>query len=316
MPVKGFSIPLLDKETNRLHFPGGEFLMDYIVSELQAKTNARLKIYPSQTVLQICSKAIFPTGNWEPVESPYETLTSSQQGDNQSQSEPSTHERKTPQSKKDSASTNPQAKQSAQARARRAVYDIALLNPWDWMFTWTLDPQKVDRYDPDEVYRYLKPALSNLHQRKGFVYLLVPEYHTLKPGEKRPGIHFHGLCRFDSVKLERATKRGKPRFDKHGKPVYNMTDWPYGWSTVVPLDEDCQKVAAYIAKYITKQPDKILGKYYLSSRDLVKEPKIIPLLQGVDYLAFRNDDKLMSGVQQEINLFSDVYLLSETIKRK
>lgn len=290
--------------------------MDYIVSELQAKTNARLKIYPSQTVLQICSKAIFPTGNWEPVESPYETLTSSQQGDNQSQSEPSTHERKTPQSKKDSASTNPQAKQSAQARARRAVYDIALLNPWDWMFTWTLDPQKVDRYDPDEVYRYLKPALSNLHQRKGFVYLLVPEYHTLKPGEKRPGIHFHGLCRFDSVKLERATKRGKPRFDKHGKPVYNMTDWPYGWSTVVPLDEDCQKVAAYIAKYITKQPDKILGKYYLSSRDLVKEPKIIPLLQGVDYLAFRNDDKLMSGVQQEINLFSDVYLLSETIKRK
>lgn len=290
--------------------------MDYIVSELQAKTNARLKIYPSQTVLQICSKAIFPTGNWEPVESPYETLTSSQQGDNQSQSEPSTHERKTPQSKKDSASTNPQAKQSAQARARRAVYDIALLNPWDWMFTWTLDPQKVDRYDPDEVCRYLKPALSNLHQRKGFVYLLVPEYHTLKPGEKRPGIHFHGLCRFDSVKLERATKRGKPRFDKHGKPVYNMTDWPYGWSTVVPLDEDCQKVAAYIAKYITKQPDKILGKYYLSSRDLVKEPKIIPLLQGVDYLAFRNDDKLMSGVQQEINLFSDVYLLSETIKRK
>ena len=173
----------------------------------------------------------------------------------------------------------------------------------------------MDRYDPDEVYRYLKPALSNLHQRKGFIYLLVPEYHKLKPGEKSPGIHFHGLCRFDSIKLERAMKRGKPRFDNHGRPVYNMTDWPYGWSTVVPLDEDCQKVAAYIAKYITKQPYKILGKYYLCSRILVKKPKIIPLLDGADYLAYRDDDKLMSGVQQEINLYSDVYLLSEIIER-
>lgn len=289
--------------------------MQYIVSEMHTKTNARLKIYPSHTVLQICSKAIFSTGNWEPVELHHETSSQMLSDEKKTQPEPSSHKRKTPQSRKESAPTNPQAKQSAQARARRAVYDIALLNEWDWMFTWTLDPQKVDRHDPDEVYRYLKPALSNLHQRKGFIYLLVPEFHKLKPGEKRPGIHFHGLCRFDSVKLERATKRGKPRFDQHGRPVYNMTDWPYGWSTVVPLDEDCQKVAAYITKYITKQSDKILGKYYLSSRDLVKKPKIIPLLQGMDYLAYRDDDKLMAGVQQEINLFSDVYLLSEIIER-
>ena len=289
--------------------------MQHIVSEFQTKTNARLKIYPTQTVLQVCSKAIFSTGNWEAVESHREVLTQSQPGENQSQSETSTHKCKTSQNKKDSVSINLQAKQSAQARAQRAIYDIALLNPWDWMFSWTLDPQKVDRYDPNEVYRFLKPALSNLHQRKGFVYLLVPEYHKLKPGEKRPGIHFHGLCRFDSVKLERAMKSGKPRFDKHGRPVYNMTDWPYGWSTVVPLDDDSQKVAAYIAKYITKQPDKILGKYYLCSRDLVKKPTIIPLVDGVDYLAYRDDDKLMAGIQQEINLFNDVYLLSEIIER-
>lgn len=311
----GFSIPLLDYGTNRLHLSGGDYQMQYIVSELQAKTNARLKVYPSQTVLQICSKPIFSTGNWEPVESHHETSSQMLSDEKKTQMEPSTHKRKTLKSEKNSAPTNLQAKQSAQARARRAVYDIALLNLWDWMFTWTLDPQKVDRYDPDEVYRYLKPALSNLHQRKGFVYLLVPEYHKIKQGEKRPGIHFHGLCRFDSIKLKRATKRGKPRFDKNGRPVYNMTDWPYGWSTVVPLDDDFRKVAAYIAKYITKQPDKILGKYYLCSRDLIKNPKVIPIVDGLNYTAFRDDDKLMAGVQQEINLFSDVYLLSETIER-
>lgn len=289
--------------------------MSYIVSEFQAKTNARLKVYPSQTVLQICSKAIFPTGNWEPVESNREILTQYLLDEKHIQQEPSSHKCKSFHTQKESASTNLQAKQSSQARARRAVYDIALLNDWEWMFTWTLDPQKVNRHDPDEVYRYLKPALSNLSQRKGFIYLLVPEFHKLKQGEKRPGIHFHGLCRFKSIKLTRATKRGKPRFDKHGRAVYNMTEWPYGWSTVVPLDDDSQKVAAYIAKYITKQSTKILGKYYLSSRDLVKKPKIIPLLDGADYLAYRDDDKLMSGVQQEVNLYSDVYLLSEIIER-
>ena len=289
--------------------------MNYIVSEFQTKTNARLKVYPSQTVLQICSKAIFPTANWEPVESHHLISTQSLSADEYSQTKLPTHERKTLQKEKEPKSPNLQAKQSAQARARRAVYDIALLNDWEWMFTWTLDPQKVDRHDPDEVYRYLKPALSNLHLRKGFIYLLVPEYHKLKHGEKRPGIHFHGLCRFDSIKLERAMKRGKPRFDKHGRAVYNMIDWPYGWSTVVPLENDSQKVATYISKYITKQSNKILGKYYLSSRDLVKKPKIIPLLDGADYLVYRDDNKLMSGVQQEINLYSDVYLLSEIIER-
>lgn len=289
--------------------------MQYIVSELQAKTNARLKIYPSQTVLQICSKAIFPTGNWEPIESHHQASSHMLSDEKKNQLEPSTHMPKTVQTKKETATMNSQAKLSAQARARRAVYDIALLNDWEWMFTWTLDPKKLDRHDRNEVYRYLRPALSNLSQRKGFIYLLVPEYHKLKQGEKRPGIHVHGLCRFDSIKLERAMKRGKPRFDKQGRAVYNMTEWPYGWSTVVPLDNDSQKVAAYIAKYITKQSNKILGKYYLSSRDLVKKPKIIPLLDGADYLAYRDDDKLMSGVQQEVNLYSDVYLLSEIIER-
>lgn len=289
--------------------------MQYIVSELQAKTNARLKIYPTQTLLQVCSKAIFPTANWEPVESHHINSTQLLSADEHSQTKLSTHERKASQKEKESKAPNLQAKQSSQARARRAVYDIALLNEWDWMFTWTLDPQKVDRHDPNEVYRYLKPALSNLHQRKDFVYLLVPEYHKLKSGEKRPGIHFHGLCRFESINLKRATKRGKPRFDGHGRPVYNMTDWPYGWSTVVPLENNYHKVAAYIAKYITKQPDKILGKYYLSSRDLVKKPKIIPLTGGVSYTAYRDDDKLMAGLQQEVNLYNNVYLISEVIER-
>ena len=289
------------------------------------KTNARLKLYPSQTVFQICSRAIFNTEQHS-----IKQLETRQKSDSEhieqdkafnsdeNNSSEDEHKQTTESTLIDNVVIQQkqlESKQSAQARARRAVYDIALLNDWDWMFTWTLDPKKVNRYDSDEVYRYLKPALSNLTQRKGFVYLLVPEYHKLKEGETRPAIHFHGLCKFNKIKLVRAKKKGKPRFDRHGRPVYNMSDWPYGWSTVVPLDGDKQAVAAYIAKYISKQSDKILGKYYLCSRSLVKKPDIIPLIDNFEYEAFRDDDKLMTGKQSEFNLYGDVYLLSEIIKR-
>lgn len=288
------------------------------------KTNARLKLYPSQTVFQICSRAIFNTEQHSikqlETRQKADSELSEQSKDSNSSSKKLADEHN--QAKESTLIDNAviqqkqlESKQSAQARARRAVYDIALLNDWDWMFTWTLDPKKVNRYEPDEVYRYLKPALSNLTQRKGFVYLLVPEYHKLKEGETRPAIHFHGLCKFNKIKLVRAKKKGKPRFDKQGRPVYNMVDWPYGWSTVVPLDGDKQAVAAYIAKYISKQSDKILGKYYLCSRSLVKKPDIIPLIDKFEYESFRDDEKLMTGKQSEFNLYGDVYLLSETIKR-
>lgn len=288
------------------------------------KTNARLKLYPSQTVFQICSRAIFNTE--QNVQKPLKTCQKSDSELCEQRKEPNSdgkklsdeHDQPRESTLLDDAIIRQkqlESKQSAQARARRAVYDIALLNDWDWMFTWTLDPKKVNRYEPDEVYRYLKPALSNLTQRKGFVYLLVPEFHKLKEGETRPAIHFHGLCKFEKIKLVRSKKKGKPRFDKHGRPVYNMIDWPYGWSTVVPLDGDNQAVAVYIAKYISKQSDKILGKYYLCSRSLVKKPDIIPLIDKFEYESFRDDEKLMTGEQSEFNLYGNVFLLSETIKR-
>lgn len=289
------------------------------------KTNARLKLYPSQTVFQICSRPIFNTeqNSSKPLKTRKKSDSEHTEQDKvfnsyENNSAEDEHRRTIESTLIDNAVIQQkmlESKQSAQARARRAVYDIALLNDWDWMFTWTLDPKKVNRYDSDEVYRYLKPALSNLTQRKGFVYLLVPEYHKLKEGETRPAIHFHGLCKFNKIKLVRAKKKGKPRFDRHGRPVYNMSDWPYGWSTVVPLDGDKQAVTVYIAKYILKQSDKILGKYYLCSRSLVKKPDIIPLVDNFNYESFRDNEKLMTSEQSEFNLYGDVYLLSEAIKR-
>lgn len=45
------------------------------------------------------------------------------------------------------------------------------------------------------------------------------------------------------------------------RPVYNMLDWKYGFSTCVPLDENYERTANYIVKYITKSDSgKIFGE--------------------------------------------------------
>ena len=111
-------------------------------------------------------------------------------------------------------------------------------------------------------------------------------------------------------------KRGRPRLDKHGRPVFNMTDWGLGWSTVVPLDSDYEKAVNYITKYISKQETKILGKYYLSSRSLKKSPDIIPIDDlDFDYELFRDSAKLESGVQYESTVYRDVKIISEDFER-
>ena len=215
--------------------------------------------------------------------------------------------------KPDKAINSPNDK--SRRRAKTAVTDIAMCNRFDYMFTWTLDPKKVDRKDPSAVYRYVRAALSNMSARKGFKYIAIPEYHRLKPGEKQPGIHIHGLCMLGTVRIKPSMKRGKQRTDKKGRPIFNMVDWPYGWSTVVKLDGDYLKAVSYVAKYITKQRDKIFGKYYLSSRDLKKTPDIYPLDGTVDYQEYRDPDKLASGQQYETNIYNDTFIITEVVEQ-
>ena len=216
---------------------------------------------------------------------------------------------------KGSAADPDRSREESKRRAKSKVRDIALCNRFTHMFTWTLDPQKIDRYDPDEVYKRCRTFLSNMTQRKGFEYVVIPEYHKLKPGEERPAIHFHGLCRLGSVRIERATKRHRPRFDKSGRPVYNMTQWSLGWSTVVPLDDNYERAVSYITKYISKQDTKIFGKYYLSSRSLKKSPDLIPLVD-IDYDLFRDQQKIDSGLQHEAAVYRDVKIISEKIRNQ
>lgn len=80
------------------------------------------------------------------------------------------------------------------------------------------------------------------------------------------------------------------------------------------LDADYEKAIAYVTKYITKADTKIFGKWYLSTRSLVKAPDIIPL-ECVSFEGFRDEEKILKHEQSETVVFRDVKVVSEERER-
>lgn len=240
-------------------------------------SNARIKTYPLSKVLQVVNEPIFHADGWE-------------------------QERAYDVSPKGDGSDPERAAESSRARARRSVRDIVLCNSFDHFFTWTLDGSRIDRYDADVIKVKLSDFLKNAVRRKNFAYVLIPEFH------KDGAIHFHGLCKMGDFRLERASDphTGKELCSASGRPIYNMPEWKLGFSTCIPLDENYERTCNYIVKYITKDSQKIFGKWYLSSRNLVKRPEIELVDGGIDYYTFAEEHSECSP----ISLYKDVKMIS------
>lgn len=268
------------------------------VDHADVVTNARVKRYLSKDVLQVANDFIFPTGDYEV----------------------SGLKRKKKRlydvSAKGNAADPERSLEESKRRAKSKVRDIALCNQFSHMFTWTLDGEQIDRYDPVAIYKKMRGILSNMTQRKNFTYVCIPEYHTLKDGEEKPAIHFHGLCNLGEVRIVPSINpEGHQRTDSSGRPIFNMIDWTLGFSTCVPLDDDYEKAVNYVVKYITKAEEKIFGKWYLSSRCLKKAPDVIPIDGGIDFETFRDADKLERNEQYETTAYFDVKIVSEEYER-
>ena len=150
-------------------------------------------------------------------------------------------------------------------RSKDKVFDIVYQNEFKYFVTLTLrESDKVDRRNPKDVMKALKIWLSNQIQRNGLQYILIPEYH-----HDSGGIHAHALIN-DCFRLEDSGRRiyhgkawkiedlEKYRVYTGGlKPVFNIPDWKYGFSTAIPLDGEVARVAYYITKYVTKDIQKI-----------------------------------------------------------
>ena len=140
------------------------------------------------------------------------------------------------------------------------IYDIAVLNDFDYFITFTLDKTKIDRYDYSLICKKLKTWLSNAVQRQNAKYLIVPELHD------DGAVHFHGLITGNFNLFDSGKKT------KKGQTIYNLKNWDYGFTTCIPLDGNKVATARYICKYITKDTKIILGNLYYAGGGVLREP--------------------------------------------
>lgn len=156
-------------------------------------------------------------------------------------------------------------------RAKRQLFETAVCNEFDLMFTLTLAPDKIDRYDYKAAVKRLGQWLDNRVRRRGLRYIGVPELH------KDGAVHFHGFCNSDSCLLA-----DSGHTDEEGHTVYHLTDWSLGFTTAVKLYGTYEAACNYISKYVTKQAagGTIGGRYWYHGGDL-KGPVV--KLYRVDY---------------------------------
>lgn len=180
-------------------------------------------------------------------------------------------------------------------RARVALRDYALSTEFRYFVTLTLDASKVDRFDVREITRKMQSWCSNMVQRHGLAYVLVPELH------KDGAVHFHGFFNDALPVVDSGTlvppEGGKPKRPRSeaeraawvaagAHVVYNLPAWTLGFTTAMELYGEYSRAVAYCCKYIGKQqregelPQKIGGRWYYSGGKLGR-----PIIRYNDVLA-------------------------------
>ena len=156
-------------------------------------------------------------------------------------------------------------------RARAKLRRLALSNEFDWFVTLTLDPARIDRYDPKAIMQTVNRWLDNMVRRHGLRYILVPEQH------KDGAYHFHG---FFAGEVE-AVPSG--HYDPQGHEFYNLPQWGYGFTTALRLYGTYSAAVGYVCKYIGKQEgQRPMGRWYYSGGGLKEPDKLYATLDYRD----------------------------------
>lgn len=148
-------------------------------------------------------------------------------------------------------------------RAKDKIQDICLCNDFDYFVTLTFNPEKVDSFNVEQVKTAIKGWLNNGVKRRGYKYIAIPEYH------KSGRIHLHALMSGDFQLVDSGHKLGE-------KTIFNIADWQerFGYCTAIKITGNINNLAYYCTKYITKGNEKIFGRFYWSSRNLLRQPEL------------------------------------------
>lgn len=170
-------------------------------------------------------------------------------------------------------------------RSVSKLYDLVHANVWEYFFTLTLDPKKVDRYDynacADSIHHF-----TDLLYRDDCLYIIVPERHD------DGAWHYHGLLTNCNNLHLHVNEFGYLEFSK-----YN-----YGYCSCSHVG-DSARAANYIMKYLIKGYDYLDipkgKKRYWASRGLnlpvedheyMSEDEILELLNNSYYNKIIDND--------------------------
>lgn len=154
----------------------------------------------------------------------------------------------------------------AERRARVAVVDLARLNQFEYMVTFTISDEKRDLLNPYNVTKQFLQFLNDYRkQNPNFRYLLVPEF-----GKLHGRLHFHGLIKglnpADIIRNEH---------NKLDLPIFRKA---FGFVCIKRIKKsraDNERVAVYCGKYITKDGTVVKSHRYFCSQDLERPAKTI-----------------------------------------
>lgn len=173
----------------------------------------------------------------------------------------------------------PEKVSSSFSRARAAVYELGICNPWQYFITLTLDPLKFDRFALPHYRAALSQFLRDQRKKWGgcLSYLLVPEQH-------RDGAwHMHGMLGGVASEMLRPNEHG-------------YLDWPdyrrrfgYFSASVIRSPERC---AAYVVKYVSKslavRASELGAHLYYASQGLARS-EVVAIGTFVPPLGWRPD---------------------------
>lgn len=180
-------------------------------------------------------------------------------------------------------------------RSVKNFYSYAFSNKWEYFFSFTFAPDKIDRFNKKAInaawseFR-IKTQRKYDKEKKDLVKMLcVPEEH------ENGAYHLHGLMSgCDLILTPGRNKKDDNKFyySKCGNQVFNLMDWELGWSTVCcinPVDNLLQ-VANYVSKYVGKQMcSEYNGKRYFHTYNLNCSLTVNGYIEDLAKFIFKTD---------------------------
>lgn len=197
---------------------------------------------------------------------------------------------------------------------------LLAMNDFDWFCTLTFDPQKIDRTNDEVVFNCYTNYINNLKKQfPDFRYMTFPEQHEdgcyhfhlliggLTPSQmglvnsgkvcchwakKKNKLGILEGIGYSSIKYFERTKKFHELKETDGEPIYNVTTFAYGFTTVsrIVSKERCN---SYVKKYVEKAlgSTKVFKKRFYYSKNL-NTPEIVKRLIGADFDEPKDIDKV------------------------